>query len=71
MGALRTGGGSFAVSLVLMSALLAVSAVVVSRLRDPPAMDLQRRGGGDAGAARRRDAAPMGPDAPRPPAAVG
>jgi cyanate permease len=36
MGVLRTGSGSFAVSLVLMSVLLAVSAVVVSRLGDAP-----------------------------------
>ena len=36
MGPLRTGSGSFAVSLVLMSVLLAVAAVVVSRLRDAP-----------------------------------
>jgi MFS family permease len=36
MGPLRTESGSFAVSLVLMSVLLAVSAVVVSRLRDAP-----------------------------------
>jgi MFS family permease len=34
MGPLRTGSGSFAVSLVLMSVLLAVAAVVVSRLKD-------------------------------------
>jgi predicted MFS family arabinose efflux permease len=34
MGPLRTSGGSFAISLVLMSALLAVCALVVSRLRD-------------------------------------
>jgi MFS family permease len=43
MGVLRTGGGSFAVSLLLMSALLAVSAIVVSRLRDPSEMDLRRQ----------------------------
>jgi MFS family permease len=35
MGPLRTGSGSFAVSLLLMSGLLAVCALVVSRLRDP------------------------------------
>jgi MFS family permease len=34
MGPLRTGDGSFWVSLVLMSVLLAVAAVVVSRLKD-------------------------------------
>ena len=35
MGVLRLGNGSFAASLLLMSALLAVCAVVVSRLKDP------------------------------------
>jgi cyanate permease len=69
MGVLRSGGGSFAVSLVLMSALLAVSAIVVSRLRDPSAMDLRRQAAAVAGAVP--DAAPLGADAPPPPAAVG
>jgi MFS family permease len=68
MGVLRTGGGSFAVSLVLMSALLAVSAIVVSRLRDPAIMD-SRREAGSAGALP--EPAPAGPDAPSPPATVG
>jgi hypothetical protein len=36
MGVLRSGNGSFTVSLVLASALLAVSAIVVSRLKDAP-----------------------------------
>jgi MFS family permease len=54
MGPLRTGGGSFAVSLLLMSALLAVCAVIVSRLRDP-AVVLE--------ALRRDDASPGPPQA--------
>ena len=50
MGPLRTESGSFAVSLVLMSVLLAASAVVVSRLKDAPP----------------RGAAVAGPDLRRP-----
>jgi len=69
MGVLRTGNGSFGVSLVLMCGLLAVSALVVARLRDPSAMDLPRQVGGTAGVAA--DTVPVGPDAPRPPAAIG
>ena len=77
MGPLRTGSGSFAVSLLLMSALLALSAVVVSRLRDAPLRvgaaaspspadePLAGRPGASPGVA------PAGPDAPRPPAPVG
>ena len=76
MGPLRTESGSFAVSLVLMSVLLAVSAVVVSRLQDAPP-----RGEADAGAmltaagpavgAAVATTAAAGPDAPRPPAPIG
>ena len=77
MGPLRTESGSFAVSLVLMSVLLAASAVVVSRLKDAPP-----RGDAVAGstsatdgrltvAVAAADAAPAGPDAPRPPAPIG
>ena len=76
MGPLRTESGSFAVSLVLMSVLLAVSAVVVSRLQDAPP-----RGEADAGAmltvagpavgTAAAATAGAGPDAPRPPAPIG
>jgi len=73
MGVLRTGNGSFGVSLVLMCGLLAVSALVVARLRDPSAMDLPRLVGGTSAAAADAalDAASARPDAPRPPAAIG
>ncbi len=77
MGPLRTGSGSFAVSLLLMSVLLAASAVAVSRLRDAPLRvgpaaspspaDVRLSGRPDAATG----AAPAGPDAPHPPAPVG
>ena len=59
MGPLRTGSGSFAVSLVLMSVLLAVCAVVVSRLKDaPPRSAVALRG---ARGARAQPDAPASP----------
>ncbi len=52
MGVLRTGNGSFTVSLVLASVLLAVSALVVSRLKDAaPAAGRMAAPGPDAAAA--------------------
>ena len=67
MGPLRTGSGSFVVSLVLMCALLALSAVVISRLRDPSDMDLRRPAAIEAGTVgAAASSAPAGPDAPRP-----
>jgi MFS family permease len=89
MGPLRTESGSFAVSLVLMSVLLAASAVVVSRQRDAPPRAGVASGSPPTVAARPAvtesaashatgavtgalaDAAPLGPDAPRPPAPIG
>jgi MFS family permease len=78
MGPLRTDSGSFAVSLVLMSALLAVAAVVVSRLKDaPPRAGATTGASASGGPLAGSDgavidaAAPVGPDAPRPPAPVG
>ncbi len=73
MGPLRTGNGSFAVSLLLMSALLAVAAVVVSRLKDAP-LKVGATAGSSPVVAPANDAigaAPVGPDAPPPPAPVG
>ena len=79
MGPLRTGSGSFEVSLLLMSVLLAVAAVVVSRLKDAPL----RLGAATASSpaapaiapaiapAGLADAVPTGADAPPPPAPVG
>jgi cyanate permease len=57
MGVLRSGSGSFAASLVLLSVLLAVCTVVVSRLHDAPPI---RERAAMAGAA------PAGADAPGP-----
>ncbi len=77
MGPLRTGSGSFAVSLLLMSALLAVAAAVVSRLKDAPLRSgpAPRSSPAPGGAATQSslaaDAAPVGPDAPPPPAPAG
>ena len=69
MGPLRTGSGSFAVSLLLMSVLLAVCAVVVSRLRDPS--DVLAALGRGAGAPEPQPLAPQAgaaaPDAQSPP----
>jgi MFS family permease len=77
MGPLRTDSGSFAVSLLLMSALLAVAAVVVSRLKDAPPRTVVAAGALPSAAAApglggvALDAAPVGPEAPRPPAPAG
>jgi MFS family permease len=76
MGPLRTDSGSFAVSLLLMSALLAVAAVVVSRLKDAPirvtAAASPRPEAAMAGLAGAvPEAAPAGPDAPHSPTPVG
>jgi MFS family permease len=76
MGPLRTESGSFAVSLVLMSVLLAVSAAVVSRLQDAPPRGEVRAGAmppaaGPADGAAAAVTASAGPDAPRPPAPIG
>jgi cyanate permease len=69
MGPLRTDSGSFAVSLVLMSVLLAVCAVVVSRLRDPAAVRATPRGGDPIrGQHQAKPGVPAGADAQRPPA---
>jgi cyanate permease len=57
MGVLRSGSGSFAASLVLLSVLLAVCSVVVSRLHDAPPI---RERAAVVGAA------PAGADAPGP-----
>ncbi len=55
MGPLRTESGSFAVSLVLMSVLLAVSAAVVSRLQDaPPRGEVDAEAHADVRRTRRR-----------------
>jgi MFS family permease len=73
MGPLRTGSGSFAVSLLLMSALLAVTAVVVSRLKDAP-LRVGATAGPSPASAPAIDpvgAASAGPGAPPPPAPVG
>ena len=67
MAALRTADGSFTVSLLLISGLLVVSAVVVSRLQDaPPASE---RTGGRASRRRRgrARAAAARPGSPRTP----
>jgi cyanate permease len=61
MGVLRTSDGSFAVSLVLAAALMAVSAVVVSRLKDVPPAGQLAAGRGSLG-----EAAPLGAGATRP-----
>jgi MFS family permease len=77
MGPLRTEGGSFAVSLVLMSVLLGASAVVVSRLKDAPPRGVAVPGsiasadGRLTVAVAAADAAPAAPGAPRPPAPIG
>jgi MFS family permease len=75
MGPLRTGNGSFAVSLLLMSVLLAVMAVVVSRLKDAPiradAEALLPATGPATGGGAAAVAAATRPDAPRPPAPIG
>ena len=76
MGPLRTGSGSFAVSLLLMSALLAVTAVVVSRLKDAPirvsaSSDPQLASAPASGPAGPALAVSAAPDAPRPPAPIG
>jgi cyanate permease len=70
MGVLRSGDGSFALPLVLLSVLLAVCAIVVSRLRDPSVVlaGLDRDG---TERGRTEVAAPMepaGPGAETPPA---
>jgi cyanate permease len=76
MGPLRTESGSFAVSLVLMSVLLAGSAAVVSRLKDAPTRGEAAVGSTEAVDGRltvavaAADAAPAGPDAPRPAAPI-
>ena len=64
MGVLRTGNGSFTVSLVLASVLLAVSALVVSRLKDP---ELTTTGAITVAAAEA--AAPAHAGSPAPPSA--
>ncbi len=77
MGPLRTDGGSFAVSLLLMSVLLALTAIVVSRLRDAPPRTGAIAGSSPSGGSlaglegAAPAAAPAGPDAPRPPAPIG
>jgi VIT1/CCC1 family predicted Fe2+/Mn2+ transporter len=63
MGPLRTDSGSFAVSLVLMSVLLAVCAVVVSRLKDAPPRSAMA-----PAAPAALDAPTAEPDAPASPA---
>jgi len=76
MGPLRTGNGSFAVSLLLMSALLAVTAVAVSRLKDAPIRVGVTAGSSPTSAPTidptgAAGAASAGADAPPPPAPVG
>ena len=81
MGPLRTGSGSFAVSLLLMSMLLAVAAVAVSRLKDAPVRDAAPAGtlqpgalpsaGTETAAVPAAAAAAPQADAPRPPAPIG
>ena len=73
MSALRTDDGSFTLSLVLSAGLLLLSAVVVSRLREPRPAAERREGGGPRStpAHAAEDAGPEGPDVTLPPAPVG
>jgi MFS family permease len=73
MSALRADDGSFTLSLVLSAGLLLLSAVVVSRLREPRPVAERREGGGPRStpAHAAEDAGPEGPDVTLPPAPVG
>jgi MFS family permease len=62
MGVLRAEDGSFALSLVLLSVLLAICAVVVSRLRDAPPVSQRTAAFAEA------EGLPLRADAPQPPA---
>jgi MFS family permease len=75
MSALRADDGSFTFSLLLSAGLLLLSALVVSRLREPQPPSEWTAAGDQAPAPARgvlaADAASPDPDAPRPPAPVG
>jgi len=66
MGVLRTGDGSFALSLVLLSVLLAVCVVVVSRLHDAPPISERLGVAGVSDVPGPAPAVPHGADAQRP-----